>query len=121
MRKLSLAVIGMYLSMLQAFSQVPVTDSSGYKPKKLKQSQLDTVYVNSFKLENGRLDWERFRKAGNKCFVGLSIPIFNLGKTKAVIKYNCTCGGLSGWGSTYFFEKKKSGWTIVGTRNDWIS
>ena len=44
MKKLSLSVIGMYLLMAQAFSQSPVTDSSGYKPKKLK---LDEVHLIS--------------------------------------------------------------------------
>jgi hypothetical protein len=43
MRKLSLSVIGMYLSMVQAFSQTPVTDSSFYKPKKLKLDEINLV------------------------------------------------------------------------------
>jgi len=43
MKKLSLSVIGMYLMMAQAFSQTPVTDSSGYKPKKLKLDEINLV------------------------------------------------------------------------------
>jgi hypothetical protein len=43
MKKLSLSVIGMYLMMAQAFSQTPVTDSSGYKPKKLKLDEVNLV------------------------------------------------------------------------------
>jgi hypothetical protein len=43
MRKLSLVVIGMYLSMVQAFSQAPTTDSSLYKPKKLKLDEINLV------------------------------------------------------------------------------
>jgi Protein of unknown function (DUF3570) len=43
MRKLSLVVIGMYLSMVQAFSQAPATDSSLYKPKKLKLDEINLV------------------------------------------------------------------------------
>ncbi len=43
MRKLSLTVIGMYLGMVQAFSQAPVTDSSLYKPKKLKLDEINLV------------------------------------------------------------------------------
>ena len=43
MRKLSLAVIGMYLSMVQAFSQAPATDSSFYKVKKLKLDEINLV------------------------------------------------------------------------------
>ncbi len=43
MRKLSLTVIGMYLSMVQAFSQTPATDSSLYKPKKLKLDEINLV------------------------------------------------------------------------------
>src|SRR5450432_1005943 len=43
MRKLSLAVIGMYLSLAQAFSQATVTDSSSYKPKKLKLDEINFV------------------------------------------------------------------------------
>jgi len=43
MRKLSLSVIGMYLMMAQAFSQTNTTDSSGYKPKKLKLDEINLV------------------------------------------------------------------------------
>jgi hypothetical protein len=43
MKKLSLSVIGMYLMMARAFSQDPVTDSSGYKPKKLKLDEINLV------------------------------------------------------------------------------
>ena len=43
MRKLSLSVIGMYLMMAQAFSQTNATDSSGYKPKKLKLDEINLV------------------------------------------------------------------------------
>jgi Protein of unknown function (DUF3570) len=43
MRKLSLSVIGMYLSMVQAFSQGTVTDSSSYVPKKLKLDEINLV------------------------------------------------------------------------------
>jgi hypothetical protein len=43
MRKLSLAVIGMYLSIVQAFSQTPVNDSSFYKTKKLKLDEINFV------------------------------------------------------------------------------
>ena len=43
MRKLSLVVIGMYMSMVQAFSQAPTTDSSLYKPKKLKLDEINLV------------------------------------------------------------------------------
>jgi hypothetical protein len=43
MRKLSLTVIGMYLSMVQAFSQAPAIDSSLYKPRKLKMDEINLV------------------------------------------------------------------------------
>ena len=43
MRKLSLSVIGMYLSMVQAFSQAPALDSGLYKPKKLKLDEINLV------------------------------------------------------------------------------
>ena len=43
MRKLSLTVIGMYLTMVQAFSQTPPPDSTGYKPKKLKLDEVNLV------------------------------------------------------------------------------
>jgi len=43
MRKLSLSVIGMYLMMAQAFSQTNASDSSGYKPKKLKLDEINLV------------------------------------------------------------------------------
>jgi Protein of unknown function (DUF3570) len=42
MRKLSLAVIGMYIGVLSAFSQ-KTTDSSAYKNKKLKISEINFV------------------------------------------------------------------------------
>jgi hypothetical protein len=43
MKKLSLSVIGMYLLMAHAFSQSPITDSSDYKPKKLKLDEINLV------------------------------------------------------------------------------
>jgi hypothetical protein len=43
MKKLSLSVIGMYLMMAQAFSQTNATDSTGYKPKKLKLDEINLV------------------------------------------------------------------------------
>ncbi|HET7003721.1 MAG TPA: DUF3570 domain-containing protein [Puia sp.] len=43
MRKLSLSVIGMYLVMAHAFSQTNTTDSTGYKPKKLKLDEINLV------------------------------------------------------------------------------
>ena len=41
MRKLSLGVIGMYIGVLSAFSQT--TDSSAYKNKKLKPTEINFV------------------------------------------------------------------------------
>src|ERR1700730_16958934 len=43
MRKLSPSVLGMYLMMAHAFSKSPMTDSAGYKPKKLKLDEIDLV------------------------------------------------------------------------------
>ncbi len=43
MRKLSLSVIGLYLSMVQAFSQAPAVDSGFYKTKKLKIDEINLV------------------------------------------------------------------------------
>jgi Protein of unknown function (DUF3570) len=43
MKKLSLSVIGMYLMMAHGFSQTPVADSTGYKPKKLKLDEVNFV------------------------------------------------------------------------------
>jgi hypothetical protein len=43
MRKICLTVIGMYLMLLHAFSQVSVKDSSSYKPKKLKLDEVNLV------------------------------------------------------------------------------
>ena len=48
MRKLSLAVIGMYIGILSAFSQ---TDSSAYKNKKLKTSEIN--FVTSYYHQDG--------------------------------------------------------------------
>jgi hypothetical protein len=48
MRKLSLAVIGMYIGVLSAFSQ---TDSSAYKNKKLKTSEIN--FVTSYYHQDG--------------------------------------------------------------------
>lgn len=49
MKKLSLAVIGMYLSVLSAFSQT--TDSSAYKNKKLRTSEIN--FVTSYYKQDG--------------------------------------------------------------------
>ena len=43
MKKLSLSVIGMYLTLIHALSQTPNIDSSGYKPKKLKLDEINLV------------------------------------------------------------------------------
>src|SRR5215212_8668846 len=48
MRKLSLAAIGMYIGILSAFSQ---TDSSAYKNKKLKTSEIN--FVTSYYHQDG--------------------------------------------------------------------
>ncbi len=50
MRKLSLAVIGMYIGVLGAFSQNP-TDSSAYKSKKLKIDEIN--FVTGYYTQNG--------------------------------------------------------------------
>jgi hypothetical protein len=43
MRKICLTVVGMYLMLLHAFSQVAPSDSSGYKAKKLKLDEINLV------------------------------------------------------------------------------
>ena len=43
MRKICLTVVGMYLTLLHAFSQVSYTDSSGYKSKALKLDEVNLV------------------------------------------------------------------------------
>jgi Protein of unknown function (DUF3570) len=64
MKKLSLSVIGMYLMMAQAFSQAPSTDSSGYKPKKLKLDEVNLVSsyydqtANKSAVMGGRTDYK---------------------------------------------------------------
>src|SRR6202171_2007522 len=64
MRKLSLSVIGMYLSMVQAFSQTPSTDSALYKPKKLKLDEINLVSsyydqtANKSAVMGGRTDYK---------------------------------------------------------------
>jgi hypothetical protein len=64
MKKLSLSVIGMYLFMAHAFSQAPVTDSSGYKPKKLKLDEVNLVSsyydqtANKSAVMGGRTDYK---------------------------------------------------------------
>ncbi len=52
MRKLSLAVIGMYIGVLSAFSQT-TTDSSAYKNKKLKPTEIN--FVTGYYHQNGNL------------------------------------------------------------------
>jgi hypothetical protein len=32
-----------------------------------------------------------------------------------------TCGGLCGGGAFYLFERVRSGWTLVGHKNLWVS
>jgi hypothetical protein len=43
MRKICLTVVGMYMLLLHAFSQVSTKDSSTYKPKKLKLDEINLV------------------------------------------------------------------------------
>ena len=43
MKKLSLAVIGLYVGLLSAFSQTPAVDSSTYKPRKLTFEEANIV------------------------------------------------------------------------------
>jgi hypothetical protein len=43
MKKLSLSVVGMYLMMVHAFSQGRISDTSGYKPVKLKLDEINLV------------------------------------------------------------------------------
>ncbi|MFI5153769.1 MAG: hypothetical protein ACHQET_10580, partial [Chitinophagales bacterium] len=43
MKKLTLSVIGMYMTLIHAFSQTPNTDSSVYRPKKLKLDEINLV------------------------------------------------------------------------------
>jgi hypothetical protein len=43
MRKICLTVVGMYLMLLHAFSQVSYSDSSGYKSRKLKMDEVNLV------------------------------------------------------------------------------
>jgi hypothetical protein len=43
MKKICLTVIGMYIMMLHAFSQVTTKDTSDYKPKKLKLDEVNIV------------------------------------------------------------------------------
>ncbi|MDB5222329.1 MAG: hypothetical protein JWN83_996 [Chitinophagaceae bacterium] len=52
MRKLSLAVIGMYIGVLSAFSQT-TTDSSAYKNKKLKPAEIN--FVTGYYHQDGNL------------------------------------------------------------------
>ena len=64
MKKLSLSVIGMYLMMAQAFSQTNATDSTGYKPKKLKLDEINLVSsyydqtANKSAVMGGRTDYK---------------------------------------------------------------
>jgi Protein of unknown function (DUF3570) len=64
MKKLSLSVIGMYLMMAHAFSQAPATDSTGYKPKKLKLDEINLVSsyydqtANKSAVMGGRTDYK---------------------------------------------------------------
>jgi hypothetical protein len=43
MRKICLTVVGLYLMLLHAFSQVTPKDSTGYQPKKLKLDEVNLV------------------------------------------------------------------------------
>ncbi|MFL5788451.1 MAG: hypothetical protein ACJ748_10400, partial [Flavisolibacter sp.] len=51
MRKLSLSVIGMYLSILSAFSQNTTVDSSAYKTRQLKLEEVN--FVSGYYHQNG--------------------------------------------------------------------
>src|SRR3984893_16376232 len=64
MKKLSLSVIGMYVMMINAFSQSAVRDSSGYKQKKLKLDEINLVSsyydqtANKSAVMGGRTDYK---------------------------------------------------------------
>lgn len=51
MKKISLAAIGMYLSILSAFSQNNTTDSSTYKSRKLTLDEVN--FVSGYYHQNG--------------------------------------------------------------------
>lgn len=40
---------------------------------------------------------------------------------RGVFYYTFTCGGLCGWGSLVFVERKGSEWKIIGQRGMWVS
>ena len=71
--------------------------------------------------EDGEFDWDRFKKDGHGCQLSISIPLFNVIHTKAVITINSVCWPTAGSGQTFMLEKLKTGWTIIGTRSNWIS
>lgn len=87
---------------------------------KLKQFSLESRYSGQYWNEYGRFDWDKFKKDGNKGFIGLSVPIFNLSRTKAVIKTNFSSAGVAG-GQTYWLAKKGKAWSILRWRADWIT
>ena len=66
MRKICLTVVGMYLMLLHAFSQVAPTDSSGYKAKKLKLDEINLVYsyydqtADKSEVMGGRTDYKGY-------------------------------------------------------------
>ena len=51
MKKLSLAVIGLYLNILAAFSQTTVTGDTAYKSRKLSFEEANVV--SSYYTQNG--------------------------------------------------------------------
>jgi hypothetical protein len=102
-------------------NQLSLNKGKHWLASKLKQFPLDTNYLNKYRTKGGVLDWEKFRQDGNGCIVDISIPIFNKERTKAMIKTGVGCHATLGSGYTYWFEKKKRGWVIVGKMMNWIS
>ncbi len=60
-------------------------------------------------------------KYGNPCFIQFSIPLISKDGNKLIMDADSHCGGLSGGGIRYLFEKINGKWRIIYCRGTWVS
>jgi hypothetical protein len=92
-------------------------------PEKLKIKTLSIDSLNNYFSKNRDIDiWEYFRgKYNSRSMLIISFPLFSIDENKILISVNILCGGLCGGGYIYVFTKMNGKWTIMFSRNSWIS
>lgn len=66
--------------------------------------------------------WKNFKKEfGSTGYCTISMPLFSVDKSKAIIRTSYHCGGFCGGGGTYIFKKENGKWTLIKTLSNWES